>query len=107
MPPGKTKCHRIHIGKRNKLCPPLHVHGTELKTVFSDVYLGDEISADGTNTLNIQRRVARGEGIISQLMTLLEKTSIEKHHFKIAILFRDSLFLSSILTNSESWYNIS
>ena len=104
---GKTKYHRIHIGKRNELCPPLHVHGTELKTVFSDVYLGDEISADGTNSLNIQQRVARGEGIISQLMTLLEKTSIGKHYFKIAILFRDSLFLSSILTNSESWYNLS
>ena len=29
-PDGKTKCHKIHIGKENKLCPTLLVHGTEM-----------------------------------------------------------------------------
>ena len=104
---GKTKCHKIHVGKRNENCPSLQVHGTAMKTVFSDVYLGDEISADGTNTLNIKRRVSKGEGIICQLMTLLEKTSIGKHYFRIALLLRDSIFLNSILTNSEIWYGVS
>ena len=77
-----------------------------METKFSDVYLGDEISADGTNKLNIQRRVSKGNGIISQLLTLLEKTSVGKHYFRIALLLRDSIFLSSILTNSEVWYGV-
>ena len=103
---GKTKCHKIHVGKRVENCPSLEVHGTPMQTVFSDVYLGDEISADGTNKLNIQRRVSKGNGIISQLLTLLEKTSVGKHYFRIALLLRDSIFLSSILKNSEVWYGV-
>ena len=37
---------------------------------------------------------------------MIENISLGKHFFKIAILLRDTLFLSSILTNSEVWYNI-
>ena len=58
--------------KMNENCPQLQVHGTPMKTVFSDVYLGDEISADGTNKLNIQRRVMKGNGMMNQIMTMLE-----------------------------------
>ena len=32
--------------------------------------------------------------------------SFGAHFFKIALLLRESLFLSSILTNSESWYGL-
>ena len=70
---GKTKCHKIHVGKMNENCPQLQVHGTPMKTVFSDVYLGDKISADGTNKLNIQRRVMKGNGMMNQIMIMLEK----------------------------------
>ena len=44
---GKTKCHKLHIGTRNKLCPNLQVHGTKMQEVSHDSYLGDIISADG------------------------------------------------------------
>ena len=30
---GKTKCHRLHMGKQNENCPKLLVHGT-LMNVF-------------------------------------------------------------------------
>ena len=84
---GKTKCHKIHVGKRK-------VHGT------SDTYLGVIISGDGTNKLNIENRVSRGLGKIAQIMGMIEKISLGKHFFKIALLLRESIFLSSILTNS-------
>ena len=51
-PDGKTKCHVMHVGKRN-ICPKLEVHGTTMQLVTHDTYLGDVISADGSNTLNI------------------------------------------------------
>ena len=28
---GKTKCHKIHVGKPNKICPKLKGHGTPMK----------------------------------------------------------------------------
>ena len=103
---GKTKCHKIHVGKSNEHCPKLKVHGTEMKTVESDPYLGDEISGDGSNKLNIQKRVSKGLGIIPQLMSILEKTSAGRHYFKIGLLLREAMFLNAILTNSEVWYGL-
>ena len=61
----------------------IRVHGTPMECVESDVYLGDVISASGANTQNIKARISRGKGI--------------------ALLLGQSLFLSSILTYSESW----
>ena len=43
---GKTKCHKLHIGTKNKLCPELKVHGTTMKEASHDVYLGHTISSD-------------------------------------------------------------
>ena len=105
-PDGKTKCHKIHVGKRNEFCPTLQVHGTKMPEVTNDTYLGDIISGDGTNKLNIESRVSRGLGKIAQIMGMIEKISLGKHFFKIALLLRESIFLSSILTNSEIWYRL-
>ena len=56
---GKSKCHFIHIGKNNKNCPKLKVHGTEMEQVTEDTYLGDIISEDGKNEKNIKNRIAK------------------------------------------------
>ena len=41
---GKSKCHKMHVGKANLLCPELKVHGTVMGQVSEDTYLGDIIS---------------------------------------------------------------
>ena len=103
---GRSKCHKLHVGKYNPVCPVLRVHGTPMECVESDVYLGDVISASGSNTQNIKARISRGNGILAQIRKYLETVSFGAHFFKIALLLRESLFLSSILTNSESWYGL-
>ena len=105
-PDGKTKCHKIHVGKKNEFCPALLVHGTKMPQVNSDTYLGDVISGDGSNKLNIESRISKGQGKIAQIMSMIEKISRGKHFFKIAFLLRESIFLSSVLTNSEVCYRI-
>ena len=102
---GKTKCHVIHVGPKNPLCPQLQVHGTPMKKVTEDTYLGDIISEDGKHTKTLQSRISRGLGIINQIMNVLKNVSFGKHFFKIAILLRDSLFLNGILTNMDIWYS--
>ena len=104
---GKSKCHKLHVGKSNPLCPELRVHDTPMQGVQSDTYLGDILSADGSNTANIQARVAKGNGIMSNIRKYLETVSFGAHYFKIALLLRESLLLNGILTNSESWYGLS
>ena len=68
---GKTKCHKLHIGTQNNLCPSLQVHGTVMKEVSHDSYLGDIISADGRNEKTVKQRVGRGNGIINDIMNIL------------------------------------
>ena len=58
-PDGKTKCHVMHVGKRNNICPKLEVHGTTMQLVTHDTYLDDVISADGSNTLIIKNRLSQ------------------------------------------------
>ena len=39
-------------------------------------------------------------------MNILETVSLGKHFFRISTVFRDSLFLNSVLTNGETWYSM-
>ena len=103
---GKSKCHKIHVGKDSKFCPQLKVHGTIMETVQEDTYLGDVISGDGKNTKNISKRIAKGLGIISSITNLLDKISLGSFYFEMAILLRESMFLNGILTNAEIWHNV-
>ena len=103
---GKSKCHYLHIGKPSKLCPELQVHGTKMEQVSEDTYLGDIISEDGRNGKNIKNRIAKGVGIITDIMTSLETVTLGHHYFSSAILLRESKFLNGILTNCDIWYGL-
>ena len=103
---GKSKCHTIHIGKNATKCPMLKVHGHQMEKVSSDTYLGDVISSDGKNKLNVETRVAKGLGIVNQIMDILKCTSFGSHFFEIAATLRDSILINGILTNCEVWYGL-
>ena len=104
---GKSKCHKLHIGKNEETCPILKVHGTVMEKVEEDTYLGDIISSDGKNTKNIADRISKGIGKISQIEQLLDMVSLGEHFMEIALLFRESMFINGILTNAEIWYSFS
>ena len=128
---GTDKCHKMHVGKKriDEVCPDVFVDGwkveevtevetnnTEMKDEFSgkimmeevpeEKYLGDILSCDGRNTKNIQSRISKGTGIITQIMCILEEVFFGKYFFEVALILRNSLLISSVLTNSEAWYNL-
>ena len=74
--------------------------------VESDKYVGDIVSKDGTNTKNIKSRIGRGIGAISNIMNILKEVSLGNFYYEMAILMRQSIFLSSVLLNSETWINL-
>ena len=102
---GKTKCHKLHVGKPSRLCPLLKVHGTNMQVVEHDEYLGDIICVDGKPKKNIEKRIARGYGIISEIVNILNQVSFGKHYLEIAFLLREAIFLASVLSNTEVLYN--
>ena len=78
-----------------------------METIEEDKYLGDIIMNNGKNTKNIKARKDKGEGIRKQIIAMLEDVCFGPFEFEVADIWRNSLFINSILTNSETWYNLS
>ena len=39
-------------------------------------------------------------------MTMIENIPFGKFYFEVAVILRNSLLISSLLSNSEAWYNV-
>ena len=78
----------------------------EMEEKIDEKYLGDIISVDGRNIKNIKARVAKGKGINSRIMSILNGIPFGQYYFEVALILRNSLLVSSLLCNSESWYMI-
>jgi hypothetical protein len=70
-------------------------------------YLGDIISADGRNIKNVKARVVKGKGINKRILSILKGIPFGDFYFEMAVILRESLLVNSMLSNSESWYNVS
>ena len=110
----------MHFGRKTDFCPSLSVDSwsdcpdeedrflgqTLISDSVEEKYLGDIISADGSNKKNIENRRAKAYGIVKSIMTMLEEIPFGPNYFEMAKLFRNSLFLSSTLLNCEVWYGL-
>ena len=128
---GSNKCKKLHIGKQKEeyKCESLKVDNWQEVEIINDEtgmqeiidicngeqvmeekleekYLGDVISTDGRNIKNIKTRILKGKGINSRILTILDGIPYGQFYFEVAILLRNSLLVSSMLTNTEAWYNI-
>ena len=65
------------------------------------------ISSDRKNKLNIESRVAKGLGIVSQIMDTLKSVSFGVHYFEIAVSLREAMLINGMITNCEVWYGLS
>ena len=128
---GPSKCKKLHIGKYCKeyKCNTLKVdkwkevsitneetgvtevedfceEKEEMEDKKEEKYLGDIISSDGKNIKNVKARVAKGKGVVERIMTMVENIPFGKFYFEVAVILRNSLLISSLLSNSEAWYNV-
>jgi hypothetical protein len=123
---GVEKCHKMHVGSKNHLSPDLFIDKWEVKSLDAlsslvdsftgsslvecsdyEKYLGDIICKDGSNKKNTKSRIGKGAGIKNQIMYIFDDVCFGPYTFKVALVFRDSLLINSILTNSEEWHALS
>ena len=78
----------------------------EMESKKDERYLGDIIATDGRNIKNIEARVKKGIGIVKNILDMLEGIPFGKFYYEVAVILRNSLLVSSILFNSEAWYNL-
>ena len=126
---SETKCFKMHIGPKSEECEQLEINSWKIKNVEnletatyeicdemgdlvplketkSQKYLGDILSSNCQNMENIQKRKKNGYGIIEQIKKILQNVFFGKYFFVAAVLLRESLFINSILLNSEAWFNL-
>jgi hypothetical protein len=127
---GNDKCEKIHIGKHHNkdICPTLEVDSWKevlevnglgrnkindvydgrkhMKEVSDKKYLGDIISHDGKNQKNIKDKTNKSMGNINKIVTTLTERPYGKYHFKAYRMMREGLLLAGLLTNAESWINM-
>ena len=84
----------------------MKVHGVSADRVTQTVYLGDIISEDGKNTLNIKNRTSKGSGLVTEIMNMLNSLSFGAKYFQIAVTLREAGLINGMLTNAEVWYGI-
>ena len=115
----------MHIGKIDSACPHNHIDSWKLETendkvkslfelndvigekhvlevIDNEKYLGDVMQNNGKNDKNIVARMKKGRGAINQICQLLKDLCLGQYYFEAANILRNSLLLSTLLTNSES-----
>ena len=73
----------------------------QIKNVESHLYLGDTVTSDASNTLNIKSRVSKGKAVINNILEILEGTYFGTYYFKAMKLLRESMFFSVVTNNLE------
>ena len=101
-----TKCYQIHIGKGHLKCPKLKVHDSDMKVTQSEKYLGDIVNNSGSIQENIEKRKSKGQGIITEIMAIINEIPLGKHRMVVALKLREVMLLNGILYNSEAWHGI-
>ena len=127
---GPHKTVKMHVGQSNITCPQNIIDTFELKsleekpssildmvdvegekhvmeTVTSWKYLGDVLQSNGKCDINIKDKVGKGLAAINQISQMLTDLCLGPYMYEAFSVLRTSLFLSSILSNSESWVGIS
>ena len=127
---GPEKTVKMHVGNGNITCPrnlidTFHLESTKakpssildmadvegdkhcLETVSSWTYLGDVLQSNGKCDLNIKEKVGKGLGAIKQITQMLSDLCLGPYLYEAFKVLRSSLFLSSVLSNSESWVGLS
>ena len=68
--------------------------------------LGQIISSDGTNVANVASRSNKGAGMTGTIESIMKNVPGGRFHFEIGAILRNAYLISSMLSCSETWYNV-
>ena len=100
------KCHAIHAGKQKQTCCILSAHNTEMEIVKKEKYVGDMVTGDGKHSKNLDARRSKGMGVISEILSILDGMCLGAHYFVSALMLRQSMLVTVLLSNSETWLRL-
>ena len=101
-----SKCSRVHIGSDHSKCPPLKVHDSVMKDSQKEKYVGDIIDSSRKIQPTIDQRKAKGNGIVSEITSIITEIPFGKHKMEVAMKLREAMLINGILYNSEAWHGV-
>ena len=103
---SSKKCSKIHVGKVSASCPELKVHEMKMKNSEKEKYLGDQLSSSAKIKETIDERVAKGYGVVSEILAILDEIPLGKYKLEIGLKLRQAMLLNGVLYNSEAWHAV-
>ena len=100
------KCVQIHVGRGHANCPALNVHENPMNETDSEKYLGDIMSKNGTILPTIEKRKSKGDGIVAEILSIINEIPLGKHRVDVALRLREAMLINGILFNSEAWHGV-
>ena len=103
---NQKKCFNLHVGPDKENCHLLRIHDKQMLMTENQKYLGDVVSASGSNNENLKERCKTGFKALSQIKSLIKEVSLGKFSIQVGLILRDSIFVSKMLLNSEVWHSV-
>ena len=97
----------MHIGNESSSCSKLIVNSKDKMPVKNhETYLGEILSTSGSNDKNIQNKRSSGLSAVSQNISMLNQISLGHFFFEIALVLRDTILVSKMMSSAEIWYGL-
>ena len=128
---GRDKCQKMHVGKRHRntyicstgnidvwrdviskedlnhdILEDDYIGKEDMKHVEKKTYLGHIIQNNGRNENNIKDKVDKAVGSVEKKISSINERPYGRHRYRAALLMRQGLMLGGMLTNAETWINI-
>ena len=101
------KCAILKINScKNADMPSLLVDGKPMKIESKVKYLGDIINSKGTHSDMLEERVNKGNGCVVNIFSIVQDITFGCHTIETTLLLYNSLFLATLLYNSQSWSHL-
>ena len=72
-----------------------------------ETYLGDTIDRSGKIKANIEKRKAKGYGIVSEILAIVTEVPLAHWKIEAGLSLRQAMLLNGTLFNSEAWHSVS
>ena len=69
-------------------------------------YLGDVIDQSGTIQSTIDKRKTKGDGIVAEILSIVNEIPLGEHKIEIALRLREAMLINGMLFNSEAWHGV-
>ena len=100
---NKSKCAKIHVGRKSDICPKLLIQKDIMKDSVHEKYLGEVIHQNGKQHATLVDRLAKGYGIISNIIALIDDIPLGHRRVQIGLELRQAWLINRLLYNSEIW----